>query len=342
MLEYLVSVATLAAITAILVLGVNVRWGLAGELDLGFYLFPAVGSYVYAVLTLPSSDTEPGVHYILGLGQPFVVGFVGAGVATALLSLAIGVVALRRLRATYFAVVTVATTIIAYTFISQYTPLFNGYNGVYGVGQPFADTFGLTGENYLEFFLGLCVLILIAVYVVLEMIRRSPFGRAVKAVREDEVASSAFGRSPFKLRLKAYVLGGVVGGLGGALLVIYVSAFNPSAWSTGETFLLYSALLVGGTANNLGATVGAVLALITFPQLLLLLPTFGTNGDSLPAIENIVFGLLIILTLYFRPSGLLPELRTMNGQFRTRGRWNRRPRPTSSSESEADNVVSST
>ncbi|PZS16085.1 MAG: hypothetical protein DLM57_11355 [Pseudonocardiales bacterium] len=324
MIQYLISVGTLAAITAILVLGVNVRWGLAGELDLGYYLFPAVGAYVYGVITLPSAKTQPGVSYVLGLHQPFIVGVLGAAAAGALLSLCIGAVALRRLRANYFAIVTVATTIIGYTFISQYTPLFNGYNGLYGITQPFADNLNLTLQGYSDFFFGLCVAALIAIYTVLELIRRSPFGRAVKAVRENEVAALAFGRSVYKLRLKAYVIGGVVGAIGGSLLVNYVQAFSPTAWSPLETFLLYGALLVGGTANNLGATVGAVVVLIAFPQLALLLPDFGKNADALPAIENMTVGLLIILTLYFRSGGLVPELKTMNGQLRTGGHWNRR------------------
>lgn len=331
MIQYLVSVATLAAITAILVLGVNVRWGLAGELDLGYYLFPAVGAYVYGVITLPASKTQPGVTYVLGWHQPFIVGVVGAAVAGALLSLGIGAVALRRLRANYFAIVTVATTIIGYTFISQYKPLFNGYNGIYGINLPFADVLNVGPQAYADFFLLLCVVALVATFVVLELIRRSPFGRAVKAVREDEVAALAFGRSPYALRLKAYVIGGVVGAIGGSLLVNYVQAFSPTAWSPLETFLLYGALLVGGTANNLGATAGAVLVLITFPQLALLLPSFG-NADALPAVENMLVGLLIILTLYFRAGGLIPELKTMSGQFRTRGHWNARRKMRAESE----------
>jgi hypothetical protein len=139
----------------------------------------------------------------------------------------------------------------------------------------------------------------------------------------DEVAALAFGRNPYTLRLRAYVIGGMVGAFGGALLVNYVQAFSPQAWSPLETFLLYGGLLVGGTGNNLGAVVGSSLVLIAFPQLVLNLPpSWVPNPDALPAIENMIVGLLIILTLYFRPGGLIPELPSMSGQFRTRGRWN--------------------
>ncbi len=322
MLQYLVSVCSLGAITAILVLGVNVRWGLAGELDLGFYLFPAVGAYIFGVVTLPKASTQVDVTYILGWHQSFFAGLLAAAVVGGLLSVVIGAVALRRLRANYFAIVTVACTIIGYTFISQYRPLFNGYNGIYGIAPPFGDSIKLGPEGYANFFLGICLFAMVAVFFVVELIRRSPFGRAAKAVREDEVAALAFGRNPYILRLKAYVIGGVVGAIGGALLVNYVLAFSPNAWSPLETFLLYGALLVGGTANNLGAIVGGWLVLIIFPQLSLLLPPIGGNPDALPAIQNMVIGLLIILTLYFRAAGLIPELQTMQGQFRTKGQWN--------------------
>jgi ABC-type branched-subunit amino acid transport system permease subunit len=97
--QYLVSVLTLGAITAILCLGVNARWGMAGELDLGFYLFPAVGAYMYAVATLPKANPQAAVSYILGLNSNFLVGILAAIGVGGLLSLFIGAIALRRLRA---------------------------------------------------------------------------------------------------------------------------------------------------------------------------------------------------------------------------------------------------
>ena len=339
MLSYLLSVGTLAAITAVIVIGLNARWGLSGQLDLGYYLYVAVGAYLDGVLTLPPSAGQPDVSYILGLHLPFLAGLAVAGIGSGLLALIVGLVALRNLRGDYFAIVTVAATIIGYTVISQFKPLFNGYNGLYGASQPFIGNLNLTPEGYKGFYFGLCVAVLVIVYVVVELLRRSPFGRAVKAVREDETAAAAFGRSAVRLRLKAYVLGGVVGGLGGSLFLHYITAFNPASWSPLETFLLYGALLVGGTANNLGAVVGALIVLIAFPQLSQLIPAIGSNSNAGPAVQNIVVGLLIIGILRFRAAGLLPELTTMRGQLRTRGTWNWRRRaragPVSTSPDEA-------
>ncbi|MGE5135610.1 MAG: branched-chain amino acid ABC transporter permease [Gemmatimonadota bacterium] len=326
MLSYLLSVGTLAAITALIVIGLNARWGLSGQLDLGYYLYVAFGAYVDGVLTLPSSAGQPDVSYVLGLHLPFLAGLAGAAIGSGLLALAVGSVALRNLRGDYFAIVTVAATIIGYTVISQFKPLFNGYNGLYGASQPFLNNLNLTPEGYQGFYFGLCVVVLVIIYAVVELLRRSPFGRAVKAVREDEIAAAAFGRSAVRLRLKAYVLGGVIGGIGGSLFLHYITAFNPASWSPLETFLLYGALLVGGTANNLGAVVGALIVLIAFPQLTQLIPALGSNSDAGPAVQNIVVGLLIIGVLRFRSAGILPELKTMSGQLRTRGAWNWRRR----------------
>jgi|SRR5579859_262180 len=336
MFEYLVSVGTLAAITSVIALGLNSRWGLSGQLDLGYYIYVALGAYIDGVLTLPSAHTQPDVSYILGLHLPFLAGFAGAGLGAGLVSLVVGAVALKNLRGDYFAIVTVAATIIGYTVISQYKPLFNGYNGLYGASQPFAASLNLSPQGYQAFYFGLCVVVLVAVFVVLELLRRSPFGLAVKAVRENEIAASAFGKRTYLLRLKAYVIGGVVAGLGGSLFMHYITAFNPASWSPLETFLLYGALLVGGTANNLGAVVGALIALIAFPQLTQLIPALGSNSNAGPAIQNIVIGLLIFAVLLFRAAGILPELTTMSGQLRTRGAWNWRRRATGQAADSAE------
>jgi ABC-type branched-subunit amino acid transport system permease subunit len=329
MLEYLVSVLTLGCATAIIVLGLNVRWGLSGQLDLGYYLMVAVGAYVTGVFALPpsSSQADPTLQYILGLRWPFLVAIPIAGLTCAVLSLFLGIVALRKLRDNSYAIVTVAATIIGYSFIAQFTPLFDGYNGLYAVPRPLFGLLGLGPGGYADFYLFLSALVLVVVYLLMELVRRSPFGRAVRAAREDEVASAAFGRSVYRLRLKSYVLGGAVGGIGGSLLMGYITAFNPASWSAIETFLLYGALIVGGTGNNLGAVLGTFIVLVGIPQLAQALPAFGNDATVLPAIENMVIGLLIIVALRFRPAGILPELQTMQSQFRGRRLLGRLRRP---------------
>jgi ABC-type branched-subunit amino acid transport system permease subunit len=145
--------------------------------------------------------------------------------------------------------------------------------------------------------------------VVVEMLYRSPFGRALRSIREDEVAAAAFGRDVFKLKLKAYVIGGVIAGLAGSLLVNFLTAWSPAAWTPIETFLLYAAIFVGGTANNRGVVVGAFFIFVFIQEVTRFIPVVHIGETALAAARDISIGLLIIAVLWFRPQGILPEPR---------------------------------
>jgi ABC-type branched-subunit amino acid transport system permease subunit len=309
MITYLVGVVTMGLILAILCLGLNVRWGWAGELDLSYYAFVAIGAYTYSVITLPPSTLPPPNTYILGLSMPFLVGVLGAMAASGLLSAVVGMIALRKVRGDYFGIVTVATSLILYAVISQESSLFNGATGLFGLDQPFNGALHLDPTQYSYFFLGLCLLCLIAVYVVLELLYNSPFGRSLRAIREDETAAAAFGRNVYVDKLKAFVIGGVVAGFGGSLLAIYLTAFNPASWSSFETFLLYAAIIVGGSANSRGVVLGTFVTLVLITETTRFLPELPGHPDTVPAVRNIAIGLLLIIALRWRPRGVLPERR---------------------------------
>jgi ABC-type branched-subunit amino acid transport system permease subunit len=309
LIEYLISIATIGVIFSISALGLNLRYGWTGDLDLAYYLFVAIGAYTYSVLTLPPAHLPPPDGYILGLSLPFVVGVLGAMAVCGVSSFLLGLVALRRLRGDYFSIVTVAATLIMYAFFSQYIPLFNGFNGVFGLGQPFNDVLNFAPADYPLFYLGLCAAVLVILYVVIEMLYRSPFGRALRSVREDEVAAAAFGRNVFSLKLKAYVIGGVIAGLAGSLLVNFLTAWSPAAWTPIETFLLYAAIFVGGTANNRGVVVGAFFIFVFIQEVTRFIPVVHIGETALAAARDISIGLLIIAILWFRPQGILPEPR---------------------------------
>src|SRR5207302_405574 len=140
----------------------------------------------------------------------------------------------RKLRGDYFAITTLATALIMQAVISNDARIFAGYNGLYGLSQPFNSVLRLNPHVYPVFYLAFCLAVLIAVYLFLERLFWSPFGRALRSVREDETAAAAFGRNVFALKLKGYVIGGVIAGLGGALFVHFLGAFNVSAWSPVE------------------------------------------------------------------------------------------------------------
>jgi branched-chain amino acid transport system permease protein len=324
-IQYLLIVFTLGTITAILSLGLNVRWGWSGDLDLAYYACVAFGAYVAGVITLPRPSPFVGT-YILGLSLPFVVGLGAAMVASGLLSLAIGALALRNLRSDYLAIVTLATFSILYSWVNQYSPLFNGPVGIFGIPQPFSAVLNFDPDTYAVFFFALCLAFLILVYAVLDVIYRSPFGRLMRAIREEETAVAAFGRDVYRNKLKAYVLGGVVGGLGGALLAHFIGSFSPAGWDVTETILLYAAIFVGGSANHRGVILGTFIVPIFFLEVTRLLGSIPGHPDAWPALRAMAIGLLILAFLRWRPRGLLPEPRQLD---KTRGAVNAPPAPPS-------------
>jgi branched-chain amino acid transport system permease protein len=311
LIAYIVGVITLGLIASIIAAGLNVRWGWAGEFDLAYYTFVAVGAYTAAVLVAgPSAGiVPPGDAWILGYHWPFLVATVVAMLVSGVVSLILGAVALRKLKGDYFAITTVAFTLIITAILSQEFRLFNGFNGVFGVPEPFNGTLNLGVDAYSYFYLGFCLVILIVVYAVLQLLYKSPFGRMLRSIREDEQAAAAFGVNVYAGKLKAYFIGGLVAGLGGALFVGYLGSWDPSTWSPFETFLVFAAVFVGGQANMRGSTVGAFIVIVGIPEITRFLPQIPGHPDLLPAMRDISIGLLMLAVLRWRPQGLIPEPR---------------------------------
>lgn len=310
MIQYVVSALTIGVIAGILALGLNVRWGWAGEFDLAYYAFVAIGAYMGAVLQLPhSQEVVPGSGWILGLSLPFPIGLLGGLLSSAIASALFGAIALFRLRGDHFAISTIAFSLILAAFLTQEKSLFNGFLGVYGLQQPFEAQLNLNPDTYQWFFFGLCIAILVIVYVLQSWLYGSPFGRTLRAIREDETAAAAFGRNVYAEKLKAYVIGGAIGGVGGVMFAQYLGTWNPGVWSTSETFILYTAIFVGGQANAWGVLLGTLIALVIIPQGTLFLPEIPGHRDLFPALRLVASGILLVAVLKFRPQGLLPEPR---------------------------------
>ena len=305
---YLLTLAIFATIYGILVIGLNIHWGYTGILDFMYIAFVAVGGYVTAQLGLPPAQAAFGETYLLGLNWSFVPALLGGGLAAVLLALVVGLLSLHRLRTDYFSIVTVSISLILWIIAGNATPLVNGWDGITGVPQPFFDVLNLDFNSYGFFYLGLCAVILLLVYLFAERLYHSPFGRALRCVREDDIVAQGLGKNVFTLRLRAFAIGAFISGIGGGLLVTYVDAFNPSGWASPETFLLWAALLLGGSANNRGALLGAFLVPVLFTEATRFLPTI-SSPQFVNASRFIVVGILLILTVRFRPQGLLAERR---------------------------------
>jgi branched-chain amino acid transport system permease protein len=303
-MTYLASLLPLSAIYGLLVLGLNLQYGLTGILNFTYITFVALGAYVGGALTMGPPAKGSLMTYILGAHVPFPLNLVAGGLAAALVGAVISVAALRRLRSDYLAIVTVGAGFIIYTILGNESNFFNGWNGIFGIPTPTPR--GLSPTVQQLYFGGICLVCLGIVFVAMEAIRRSPLGRLLRSIREDEDVTEAFGRDTFTLKLLVFEIGCFIAGVGGALLSEYATAFNPSAMLPNETFILWAALLVGGTANNWGALIGALIVPVGFAEATRFLPEIG-SATLVESLRGVAIGLLIILVLWFLPRGIIPE-----------------------------------
>ncbi len=241
------------------------------------------------------------------MNWPFPIPLIAGGLAAGLLGGLVGLLAMRRLRSDYLAIVLVAVWTIAWNLVSNLGNLFNGQAGIVGVPQPLSNAFNTDPNSYVFVFIPLTAVIVVILGVVAYCIERSPFGRALRAVRADPDVVAAFGKRTFRLRLTAMVLGCMYAGVGGALTISYIGAMNPSGWAIIETVIIFSALLVGGRGNVLGAILGAMLVRIIIIEGTGLIPQVPDHPELLGALRNMAIGALVIVVIYFRPQGVLPE-----------------------------------
>jgi len=302
---YWVSVFTEAGIFAILALGLDVIWGWGGDFDLMFYGYLALGSYMTFVLSI--GKPTPPVQYIIGWHLPVLLAIPLAIVVVVGLAAVIGAIALRNLRGIYFAVTTLGAVSALYLLVENYTPLFDGYNGVYGLINPGQSALNLTYDGYRIVFGVVVLVVLFLAYLLVQRLSRSPYGRMLRAVREDERAAAAYGRPVFWAKYRAYLFGAALAGLTGGLFAIFVSAFNPSAWTPQELLVIYAAILVGGRGNPRGVILGTFVIYVGLIELTRYLPSPASRPDFGPASRQVLIGLMIILMLRFRPEGFFRE-----------------------------------
>jgi branched-chain amino acid transport system permease protein len=296
------------------VLGLNLQFGVAGIINFAYIVFVAVGAYTAAVVTLGPDTPENFQHYMFGANLPFPLPILAGGLTSGLLSLIVGVISLRRLRSDYQAMVMLVLSLIATLVATNWTALVNGPAGLATIPQPLFDQLGLTQLEYQWVYAGWAGFLTLLTFLFVRGITRSPLGRTLRAMRDNEGAAAALGKGVTGLRLLIFVVGGVIAGISGAVFVEFIQAWSPGSWLYPETFVFLAAILVGGAANNWGVMVGTLLVPVGFLEATRFLPQILYNG-FIEAMQWVCVGLLILLFLWFRPSGLFPE---RPGRFRHR------------------------
>ncbi|MBK1698575.1 branched-chain amino acid ABC transporter ATP-binding protein/permease [Rhodovibrio salinarum] len=315
LLAFATSLITLGLIYGLLAVGLNVQFGFAGVLNFGYVAFFAVGAFTSALATLPppgsTAYAEAGAQYAIGLDLPWLAGFVLAGVIGGGLALLIGVTAVR-LRTHYLAVATFAMAEVVRYALSNETWLTRGEFGITEVPQPGLGTY-VPGELYAYAYLLGCIVIVGALVWAVRHAGELPFGRLLRAIRDDELAARTLGKRTARTKLQALVIGGALGGLAGSLWthslgVVHVGQFVPIV-----TFQIWLAMLLGGTGNHLGVLVGAFLliAIREGTRFLDAVPGLSElaagNPSFVPSLRFVLIGLLLILVVRYFPRGVWPD-----------------------------------
>ena len=300
--SYLVFFACIVLILGILALGLNLQWGFTGLFNAGIVGFYAIGAYTQAILT-----AAPQSQYLGNLGWPWLAGIAAAMAATALAAWLIGLLTIR-LRGDYLAIATFGIAVSIQLVALNWEALTGGSQGITRIPKPLSGIFD-TPLGFNLWFLGLLGALVGAVYAALERILRSPWGRVLKAIREDETAAAALGKSPRSFRLQAFVLGSTLMGLAGALYVSFIGFVSPFDFLPILTFQVWAMLIAGGSGNNRGALLGALVVWTIWSAsgvavTKLVPPSHAAQGA---AIQVILIGLLLILVLLYRPRGLIGE-----------------------------------
>jgi branched-chain amino acid transport system permease protein len=308
---YLITLLVYGSVDTIACLGLSQQFGIGGVTNFGFIIFQAAGAYTAAILTL-SPDTANGgfQSYIGGWHLPFPLPWIGAAVAGGVLALPFTFLVGRRLRGDYAAIGLLVTAVLANLLVMNYKPLLNGDAGVALVPAPLqSQVMTTTTAAYQWEFAGGIVILAAGVYWFVRHITESPYGRTLRAMRDNDKVADSLGKNLLSLRTGMLVLGGAIAGLSGGVLVSFISVWSPAAWTYAETIVLFAAVIIGGRGNHRGAVLGAVLVPVGFEEATRLITNANPSlpPNLLPSLQWVAIGGLIALFLWFRPQGILPE-----------------------------------
>ncbi len=296
---FLVGVFTLAAIYASLALVLNLVAGWAGMWDLGVAGLVAVAGYTYIILTQTRVDT--GLWFVPG--WPMAAGILGAIVVTALAALLIALPSIR-LRGEYFLITTLAFAEVIHQLAISESSLTRGTTGFSSIDRPLKGL--VPASDYRWILLALALVVTVAIYLVLNRLSKTPYVRLLRASRDNEAVAQSLGKNVVRYRLITYVFAGALIGVITPLYLWHVRSVVPSLFVSELTFVVWTALVIGGIASRRGPLIGAAL-LIICTELLTFLQGSAEYAQVLAATRPVILGLLLILVLRFRPAGLMSE-----------------------------------
>ncbi|WP_312526044.1 branched-chain amino acid ABC transporter permease [Comamonas sp.] len=293
MTSYLIATLVLVVIATLSGLALNLQWGLGGLVNFGLFGFYMLGAYACSLLEMQ--------------GVPPLTAMLLALLLTATASALVSLISVR-LSEDYLAIVTLGFAESLRLFISYEEWLTRGTLGIPNIVRPFADLVPTAWRDL--FFLGFCLVWLALVFVVLQRLARSPFGRLLRATREDAGVAEALGKNVLWVRARSFALGGAILGIAGSLHAFYYTYIDSTQFTTILTAYAFMAVILGGRGSHAGVLVAGftVILLLEGSRMLAgVIPWL--DGAQLAAIRLSLVGVLLLAMLIFKPNGLLPEYR---------------------------------
>ncbi len=285
-MNYLLHILIMINIYLILTLSLNIVVGYSGLLSLCHAAFYGIGAYITTLIMM---------HFGVGFVLATFIGILGA----VLLSIIIAIPSLR-LKGDYFVLATLGFQIIVFVILYNWVGLTRGPYGIPGIPQPII--LGWEIDSLPEYFLlsggfaGICGFLIY-------WISYSPFGRALKAIRDDEIAAAALGKNVPKFKTQAFLISAAFASISGALFATYFRYIDPTSFTLMESIFILSIIIIGGTGNIAGPILGSII-LVLLPELL----RFLKIPDAIAAnMRQIIYGILLIALLRLRPQGLAGE-----------------------------------
>ena len=286
MFPYFENLFILGSIFSILSVSLNLSMGWTGLFNLGHAAFFAIGAYVSALLTL-------------GIGMPFWVAIIAAGLFAAVFGYLVSIPA-RKLRGDYLALGTLGFAFIVEAVLKNWTDVTRGPLGIPGIPKP--ELFGFVFSG-LESYLLLTIAALAITIFIIHRTVNSPFGRVLKAIREDETAAKTLGKDTLRYKSLALTISAFFAGVAGSLYAHYITFIDPTSFSFPVLILLLAMVVIGGTASIRGSIAGAFL-LILLPEPLRFI---GLPSNLIGAGRQMIYAVLLLLILLKRPGGLFGE-----------------------------------
>lgn len=291
MLSYIIFTLTLGGIYALLALSLNLIWGGVGMVNLGLAGFFAVGAYASALVSIA------GVPLPIAMLLACLIGAAAGILAT---------FATIRLRGDYLAIVTLGFAEVVRMVALNERWLTRGSDGISGIPAPFRSELGVDGFNL--FYLALVSVIVLIAFVTMRRLDLSPFGRTLKAIREDQELATFAGKYVTRFKMQAFALSAAIAGLAGALYGHFQTYISPDHFQPLITIYIFLAVTAGGVGRPLGALAGAYLVVFFLEATRFLGELFTVlQPGQVAAVREMLVGLALLGVLHLRPQGILPE-----------------------------------